>query len=191
MRTSDELSYSVYLSIYFIRLEIYKISPEGRQQCFLTVRCKTGGRCYPTACSFPNIMYHFFCTIPPQNYEIALDMINGMPEEKKKALRKSLERNWILTSSYIMESGYMVIYKEGFYLILNGTRCSFSVFAYDTACSFPNIMYHFFCTIPPHLIVYPSITSFFLPAHPRWVVWLFFYLFKFLTCISSYNSICN
>jgi len=65
------------------------------------------------------------------NYEIALDMINGMPEEKKKALRKSLERNWILTSSYIMESGYMVIYKEGFYLILNGTRCSFSVFAYD------------------------------------------------------------
>ena len=25
----------------------------------------------------------------------------------------------------------MTIYKEGFYLVLSGTRCSFSIFAYD------------------------------------------------------------
>lgn len=65
------------------------------------------------------------------NYEIAIDMLNGMPEEKKKTLRKSLERNFSLTSSYLMESGNMTIYKEGFYLTLSGTRCSFSIFAYD------------------------------------------------------------
>lgn len=65
------------------------------------------------------------------NYEIAIDMLNNMPEVKKQTLRKALERNLYLTSSYIMESGTMTIYKEGFLLRLNGTRCSFSVFAFD------------------------------------------------------------
>ena len=65
------------------------------------------------------------------NYEIAIDMLKGMPKKKKETLRRALERTWILTSSYIMESGYMTIYKEGFYLVLSGTRCSFSIFAYD------------------------------------------------------------
>lgn len=65
------------------------------------------------------------------NYELAMDMLNNMPEAKKQVLKKALERNYILTSSYIMESGTMVVYKEGFLLKLYGTRCSFSVFAFD------------------------------------------------------------
>lgn len=65
------------------------------------------------------------------NYEIAMDMLKEMPESKKETLKKALYRNWLLTSTYIMESGTLTIYKEGFWLTLNGTRCSFSVFAFD------------------------------------------------------------
>lgn len=65
------------------------------------------------------------------NHEIAIDMINRMPDEKKNVLRKALDRNLILTSSRNLENGTMTVYKEGFYLTLEGTRCSFSVFAYD------------------------------------------------------------
>ena len=65
------------------------------------------------------------------NHEIAMDMLEAMPEEKKKVLRKALERNWILVGSYMMDSGNIVIYKEGFYLKLEGSRCSFNVFAFD------------------------------------------------------------
>ena len=65
------------------------------------------------------------------NYEIAMDMLNNMPETKKQTLRKTLERNLYLTSSYSMDSGAMTIYKEGFLLKLNGTRCNFTVFAFD------------------------------------------------------------
>lgn len=65
------------------------------------------------------------------NYEIAIEMLTNMPETKKQALRKALERNLYLTSSYLMESGTMTIYKEGFLLKLFGTRCSFSVFCFD------------------------------------------------------------
>lgn len=65
------------------------------------------------------------------NYEIAMDMLKNMPEKKKEVLKKALERNYNLTSSWALGLGTMTIYKEGFLLSLEGTRCSFSVFAFD------------------------------------------------------------
>lgn len=65
------------------------------------------------------------------NYEIAMDMLKNMPEKKKEVLKNALSRNYYLTSNWAMEFGTMIIYKEGFLLRLEGTRCSFSVFAYD------------------------------------------------------------
>lgn len=63
--------------------------------------------------------------------QIALDILKAMPIERKNVLRKALERNCDLTSSYILEDAYMEIYIEGFYLRLEGTRSSFSVYAED------------------------------------------------------------
>lgn len=65
------------------------------------------------------------------NYEIAIEMLTNMPETKKQTLRKALGRNLYLTSSYIMDSGTITIYKEGFWLKLTGTRSTFTVFAFD------------------------------------------------------------
>ena len=65
------------------------------------------------------------------NKEIAKEMLSILPESKKKALNNALERNMILTSAYVLSMGEMTIYKEGWYLVLHGTRCSFSVFAKD------------------------------------------------------------
>lgn len=65
------------------------------------------------------------------NDRIAADMLNEMPEAKKQQLRKALERNSILTSAYMLSFGTIHIYKEGWYLELEGTRCRFAVWAYD------------------------------------------------------------
>ena len=65
------------------------------------------------------------------NKEILFDMLHKLPENKMEVLKRALERNFVLTSSYILEHGSIRVYKEGFYVTLEGTRCSFSVFAYD------------------------------------------------------------
>lgn len=65
------------------------------------------------------------------NKEISLEILTNLPSKKKEVLVKALDRNFILTSSYVLEGGILAIYKEGFYLILDGTRVGFSVFAYD------------------------------------------------------------
>ena len=65
------------------------------------------------------------------NREIVKKMLESMPEAKKAVLVKALERNMILTSSWVLSSCTLVIYKEGWLLKLDGTRCSFSVFAKD------------------------------------------------------------
>ncbi len=65
------------------------------------------------------------------NEELVNQMLDVMPESKKAVLRKALERNCILTSCRIMEHGELTVYKEGFYLQLFGTRCSFSVYCKD------------------------------------------------------------
>ena len=64
-------------------------------------------------------------------YEMAYRMLDEMPECKAEVLCKALDRNLILTSCSVLSSGYLYTYKEGWLLKLEGTRCSFSVFAYD------------------------------------------------------------
>jgi hypothetical protein len=70
------------------------------------------------------------------NLEIAKDILNEMPQHKKEVLKKALDRNEILTSSRVLEHGVITIYKEGWLLKLEGTRCSFSVFAKDNDGNF-------------------------------------------------------
>ena len=65
------------------------------------------------------------------NYEMALRIMNEMPNEKKESLSKALDRNMILTSARFLSMGEITVYKEGWLLVLNGTRCKFSVFAKD------------------------------------------------------------
>ena len=65
------------------------------------------------------------------NQELVKQMLHDMPESKKATLRKALERNLILTSSYVLSGCTLTIYKEGFLVQLDGTRCSFSVYAKD------------------------------------------------------------
>ena len=65
------------------------------------------------------------------NYEMAQQILREMPNEKKQSLKKALDRNLYLTSAKVMSIGEMTIYKEGWFLVLYGTRCRFSVFAKD------------------------------------------------------------
>lgn len=58
-------------------------------------------------------------------------ILEEMPESKKRVLINALERNLELTSSWILEHGTLTCYKEGWYITLQGTRCSFSVWASD------------------------------------------------------------
>lgn len=65
------------------------------------------------------------------NKEIVARILNEMPESKKEVLRRALERNSILTSAAVLSSCTLTIYKEGWLVKLDGTRCSFSVYAED------------------------------------------------------------
>lgn len=65
------------------------------------------------------------------NEEIALEMLKKLPEKKRATLVKAMERNFILTSEYYLSCGHMTVYKEGFYLELEGCRCKFAVYAKD------------------------------------------------------------
>lgn len=58
-------------------------------------------------------------------------ILEEMPHSKKRVLINALERNFELTSSWILEHGTLTCYKEGWYITLQGTRCSFSVWADD------------------------------------------------------------
>ena len=58
-------------------------------------------------------------------------ILDEMPENKKRVLLNALERNFELTSSWILEHGTLICYKEGWYITLQGTRCTFSVWADD------------------------------------------------------------
>ena len=65
------------------------------------------------------------------NRELVAEMIETMPEEKKVVLGKALYRNFLLTSSKTLSSCTLTIYKEGFLVKLEGTRCNFTVYAND------------------------------------------------------------
>ena len=65
------------------------------------------------------------------NISIIKDMINNLPEVKKITLSKALDRNEILTTVRTLSNQTLVVYKEGWYLKLEGTRSKFSVWAWD------------------------------------------------------------
>lgn len=65
------------------------------------------------------------------NHDLALDILRAMPEKKKEALRRALAINNHNTSARMLEHGSMTVYKEGWYVELNGCRCSFAVYAED------------------------------------------------------------
>ena len=65
--------------------------------------------------------------------ELVHDIINMVMQEptRKETLVKALERNESLTATYELGFFEMDVYQEGFYLTLNGTRCSYSIYAKD------------------------------------------------------------
>ena len=65
------------------------------------------------------------------NREIVALILQEMPEAKKAVLVKALNRNEVLTSARVLSGCTLTIYKEGWLVKLDGTRCSFSVFAKD------------------------------------------------------------
>lgn len=65
------------------------------------------------------------------NREIVAEIIAKMPETKRQTLSKALDRNEILTSSRVLSGCTLTIYKEGFLVELEGTRCGFTVYAND------------------------------------------------------------
>lgn len=65
------------------------------------------------------------------NQEIALDIIKSLTGKKLERLIATLDRNCALTSTWDLSHGEITIYKQGWYLELTGTRCRFSVFAFD------------------------------------------------------------
>ena len=64
-------------------------------------------------------------------YEMTWRILDEMPTCKKEVLEKALDRNLILTSSWVLSSCTLRTYKEGWLIKMEGTRCSFTVFAHD------------------------------------------------------------
>lgn len=65
------------------------------------------------------------------NEEFVVLVLSSMPEDKKRILRNALERNEVLTSARTLETGVVTVYREGWYIELDGTRCGFKVFILD------------------------------------------------------------
>ena len=65
------------------------------------------------------------------NREIVAQILKEMPIEKHMVLSKALDRNEVLTSARVLAGCTLTIYKEGWLVKLDGTRCSFTVFAKD------------------------------------------------------------
>lgn len=63
--------------------------------------------------------------------ELALRIIEELPTDKKEVLRRAVDRNGMLTSSYNLEHGTLEVYKQGWYLKLEGTRVNFNVWVTD------------------------------------------------------------
>ena len=63
--------------------------------------------------------------------DFALMLLEAMPEEKKESLRNALNRNSYFTSAWTLEHGTLTVYKEGWYIELNGCQSGFKVFILD------------------------------------------------------------
>lgn len=59
----------------------------------------------------------------------ALELFRMMPDNKKSSLHNALSRNLEFTTSWGLELGELRAYQNGVYITLQGTRCSFSVYA--------------------------------------------------------------
>lgn len=65
-------------------------------------------------------------------HDFAMDILKAMPENKKETLKHALDRNCILTTTYgLYSSQTITVYKEGWYIELDGCRCNFKVWAGD------------------------------------------------------------
>ena len=65
------------------------------------------------------------------NEELIKDMLAQMPESKKELLKKACHRNCLLTSSYSLENLTLTVYKEGWYIEMEGCRVNFKLWAGD------------------------------------------------------------
>ena len=67
------------------------------------------------------------------NIEITKEIVKKVMADasRKQTLEKALLRNYTLTTVYDLESVILEVYKEGYYLILSGTRCEYKVYAKD------------------------------------------------------------
>ena len=63
--------------------------------------------------------------------EFTMMLLAAMPEEKKAVLKNALARNSYFTSAWTLEFGTLTVYKEGWYIELNGTQSGFKVFVLD------------------------------------------------------------
>jgi len=65
------------------------------------------------------------------NKEIAIDILQSLTPNQKVQLEKVLDRNEALTSTFGLPFGTLRVYKEGWYLTCEGTRCQFSAWCSD------------------------------------------------------------
>lgn len=59
------------------------------------------------------------------------DLLREMPEDKKQVLRNACYRNLILTSYYGLDNQSVRVYKEGWYIEMEGCRCRFAMWVGD------------------------------------------------------------
>ena len=63
--------------------------------------------------------------------EFTVMLLEAMPEDKKNVLRNALDRNLHFTSARTLEHGKITVYKEGWYVELEGCQSGFKVFVLD------------------------------------------------------------
>jgi hypothetical protein len=65
------------------------------------------------------------------NRDIAREMLEKMSAEKRNALTNACRRNALLTSFWGLENATLTVYKEGWYLELDGCRAHFAIWCSD------------------------------------------------------------
>ena len=102
----------------------------------------------------------------------ALELFRMMPDNKKSSLHNALSRNLEFTTSWGLELGELRAYQNGVYITLQGTRCSFSVYA-ELVNGKP-----VFKRKPPESILSPFLSAFpsTLEILPFWIIWLLLFI---------------
>lgn len=65
------------------------------------------------------------------NHDFTIEMLQGMPREKKKVLNNALNRTNYLTSYYGLSLQNVTVYKEGWYIDFEGCRAGFKMWIGD------------------------------------------------------------